>query len=139
MHALDASTRFPAPAGELSIALLDAQAMGRLHEKFLDDPAPTDVITFDGDRDLDSAGEICVCADVARRYAREHRGDFSKEVTLYLVHGYLHLAGYDDTTGPARTRMRRAEKEALAVLAAAAAMPRFVFAPAKPEKKSRPS
>jgi probable rRNA maturation factor len=127
-HALDASGRFAAPAGELSVALLDAAAMGRLHARFMDDPSPTDVMTFDGDRDLGTAGEICVCVDVAASYAASHGGEFEAELTLYLVHGYLHLAGFDDHTTPQRRRMRAAERRALDVVRRAGAMPGFALA-----------
>lgn len=123
--ALDASGRFPAPVGELSLVLLDAAAMGRLHAQFLGDPAPTDVITFDGDPDAGTAGEICVCVDVALEYARNHGLDFAAELTLYLVHGYLHLAGEDDRSPEARRRMRAAERTALAIARRARAMPQF--------------
>ncbi len=122
---LDASGLFDAPEGELSIAILDAAAMTDLHARFLADPAPTDVITFDGDPHLGVAGEICVCADVALDHARTTGGDPAAELVLYLVHGYLHLCGFDDTTPAQRRFMRAAERRALAVLAAAGALPRF--------------
>jgi len=96
--------------------VLDAAAMGRLHADFLDDPSPTDVITFEGDPALGSAGEVCVCADVARDYVAEHGGAFSRELALYFVHGYLHLAGYDDTRPALKRAMRAAERRAMAVL-----------------------
>ncbi|MBE2215000.1 MAG: rRNA maturation RNase YbeY [Opitutaceae bacterium] len=119
IHALDASALFCVPLGELSLVVLDAAAMGRVHADFLDDPSPTDVITFDGDPAFGAAGEVCVCADVARGYAAEHGGGFSRELTLYLVHGYLHLAGFDDTRPALKRRMRAAERRAMAVLEAA--------------------
>jgi probable rRNA maturation factor len=127
IRALDASNLFPVPAGELSIVFLAAPEMTALHHRFMQHPTPTDVITFDGDPDHDQAGEICVCPDVARDYARSHGGDFSSELTLYVAHGFLHLAGFDDTTPALRRRMRAAEREALEVLRAAAAVPRFAW------------
>lgn len=119
IHVLDASALFCVPLGELSLVVLDAAAMGRVHADFLDDPSPTDVITFDGDPAFGEAGEVCVCADVARDYAAGHGGTFSRELTLYLVHGYLHLAGFDDTRPALKRRMRAAERRAMAVLEAA--------------------
>lgn len=116
IHALDASRLFAVPPGELSLVVLDAAAMGRVHADFLDDPSPTDVITFDGDPAFGEGGEVCVCADVARDYAAEHGGGFSRELTLYLVHGFLHLAGYDDTRPSLKRRMRAAERRAMHVL-----------------------
>ncbi len=116
IHVLDTWGAHPVPAGELSLAVLDARAMGRVHADFLDDPTPTDVITFEGDPALGSAGEVCVCADVAREYAAEHGTGFARELMLYLVHGYLHLAGCDDTRPELKRRMRAAERLAMAAL-----------------------
>ena len=117
----------PIPAGELSLVFLTDPALARLHADFLDDPTTTDVITFEGNPQLGTAGEICVSADTAAAYARAHRRDFSTELTLYLVHGWLHLAGHDDLE-PARKRaMRRAEGRAMRALQRARAIPAFRF------------
>ncbi len=134
IHTLDAHAASfrPSPraprlesASELSVAFLTDPALAQLHADFLDDPTPTDVITFSGDPAAGSAGEICVSVDAAVRQAG--RRDFSAELTLYLVHGWLHLAGYDDLH-PARKRaMRRAEARAMKLLRAAKALPRFIL------------
>lgn len=97
--------------------------MSRLHLDFLDDSSVTDVITFDGAPELGTAGEICVCAHVARNYAQAHGTDFAEELTLYLVHGYLHLSGFDDTTPDARKKMRQGESRAMSLLRDAGAIP----------------
>jgi probable rRNA maturation factor len=112
-------------AGELSLVFMTDAALAKLHDDFLDDPSLTDVITFEGDAALASAGEICVSADTAARYAKENGRDFSEELTLYLVHGWLHLAGYDDLAPAKKRVMRRAEARALRLLRAAGALPRF--------------
>jgi probable rRNA maturation factor len=115
------------PAGELSVVFLTDAGLARLHAAFLADPSTTDVITFAGDAAHGLAGEICLSADTAAAYAREHGRDFATELTLYLVHGWLHLAGYDDLR-PARKRvMRRAEARALRLLDRARVRPRFVL------------
>ena len=125
LRELDRSGFFPCPAGELSLVFMDDAEIARLHEEFFGDPSPTDVITFEGDPAMNFAGEICVSADHALRYAEQHGVDFSRELTLYLVHGYLHLAGFDDT-GPAdRRRMRAAEKKSLALLESSGLLPLF--------------
>lgn len=116
------------PPGELSIAFLTAPALAALHGKFLADPSATDVITFAGTPGLGQTGEICVSADTARAYARRHRHDFAEELTLYLVHGWLHLAGHDDLQPAKKRRMRAAEARALKLLRAARAVPRFRIA-----------
>jgi len=114
---------------ELSLVFLTDAALARLHADFLDDPSATDVITFEGDPALGSAGEICVSADTAARYAREHGRDFSTELSLYLVHGWLHLAGYDDLEPAKKRAMRRAEARAMRLLTRADALPRFALRP----------
>lgn len=122
------------PAGELSVVFLDDPALARLHADFLRDPSTTDVITFEGAPALGVAGEICVSADTALTYARENDREFATELALYVVHGWLHLAGHDDLE-PARKRaMRRAESRAMRFLAAAGALPRFALAAGRPRR-----
>lgn len=120
IRALDtASHRFNggAPTGELSIALMTDTAIADVHAQFLADPTTTDVITFEGEPAFGTAGEICVSADTAETFAAKHRHDFSTELTLYVVHGWLHLAGYDDLEPVKKRRMRAAEKRAMTLLA----------------------
>ena len=113
--------------GEISLVFLTDAALARLHGEFLADPSRTDVITFPGGPPPGPAGEICVSADAARR--RVGRRDPSAELTLYLVHGWLHLAGHDDRAPAPRRAMRRAEAAALRILRRARALPRFSFLP----------
>ncbi len=122
-----ASTESLVLEGELSIAFLTDVALARLHATFLDDPSPTDVITFEGAPHLQQAGEICVSADTAKKYASQHNHLFSEELTLYLVHGWLHLAGYDDLVPAKKKRMRAAEAKAMKLLHAAKKIPTFTM------------
>lgn len=115
------------PSGELSIVFLTDAALAKLHADFLDDPTETDVITFEGDPALCNAGEICISADRAAHYAHQHNRDFSPELTLYLVHGWLHLAGYDDLEPPKKRRMRAAEARAMKLLNEHGIVPGFVL------------
>jgi probable rRNA maturation factor len=114
--------------GELSVVFLTDPALARLHGRFLSDPSPTDVITFPGEPALGAAGEICVSADAAARFADGNRRNFSEELTLYVVHGWLHLAGHDDLSAGVRRAMRRAEARAMRALSAAGAVPTFAWA-----------
>ena len=132
------------PAGELSLVFLTEPALAKIHGDFMDDPTATDVITFEGDRATGLAGEICVSADMAARFVRLVEGPapagprpartralqdaFSTELTLYLVHGWLHLAGYDDRQPARKRRMRAAEKRAMRLLRSAKAVPGFRLA-----------
>jgi probable rRNA maturation factor len=120
-------------AAEISVVFLTDPELARLHGEFLADPSPTDVITFPGPAPF-AAGEICVSVDAARRRAGR---DFAAELTLYLAHGWLHLAGHDDRRPDRKRRMRRAEARALRALRAAGAMPSFSLA-SGPAKTKRP-
>ncbi|MEM9025722.1 MAG: rRNA maturation RNase YbeY [Verrucomicrobiota bacterium] len=101
------------PPGDLSIAIVDESTICELHQKFLEDPTPTDVITFPGDAEADFAGEIAVCIDQAIKEHGHHGNTFEEEIFLYLIHGWLHLAGEDDREESARKRMRAAEAKVL--------------------------
>ena len=114
------------PTGELSLVFLTDPALAQLHADFLADPTPTDVITFEGDPTQGTAGEICVSVDAALRQVGTRR-DFSAELTLYLIHGWLHLAGYDDLQPAKKRLMRRAEAPAMKLLQTANALPRFTL------------
>ncbi|MEO7599177.1 MAG: rRNA maturation RNase YbeY [Opitutus sp.] len=113
------------PPGELSLVFMTDAALAKLHGEYLNDPTSTDVITFEGDPAAATAGEICVSADTAAAYAKEHRRDFSSELTLYLVHGWLHLAGFDDLRPAKKRAMRRAEARAMKLLMGAKCLPTF--------------
>ncbi len=119
------------PPGELSIVFLTDEAQTRLHGDFMADPTPTDVITFEGAPSAGLAGEICVSADTAASYASAHHRDFAEELTLYVVHGWLHLAGYDDLQSAKKRRMRTAEHRAMSLLETNKALPAFSFRPSK--------
>ncbi len=76
----------------VELNLVDDDTIAAVHGDFLQDPTPTDVITF-------HHGEIFVSLDTARRYAQQHELDEQEELFRYLVHGLVHLHGYlDDTT-----------------------------------------
>jgi probable rRNA maturation factor len=122
-HAAD--FRGGCPAGELSIVFLTDDALAQLHADFMDDPTTTDVITFEGDPVSGTAGDICVSVDTASSYARKHRREFSTELMLYVVHGWLHLAGYDDLQPAKKRLMRRAESRAMQLLIENRCLPKF--------------
>lgn len=115
------------PIGDLGLAFLDESVMCSLHAEFLDDASPTDVITFEGDVEEGFGGEICVCPQVAWRSAQSLGEALSREICLYLVHGWLHLAGLDDLDEVNVPAMRAAERACLDALAAAGRMPAFAL------------
>ena len=96
------------PLVELSIRLVDVPAMTALHEHFMNEPGPTDVLAFPmdelhdqrDDTDDDDApptllGDVVLCPDVARTQAAEAGHATEDELHLLCTHGVLHLLGYD--------------------------------------------
>lgn len=116
IEALERSKRFPIGHGELSVVFVDDPTIAEIHERFMGDPSATDVITFPADPDMDSAGEIILSVDHAQTRAIEMNLPFDRELSLYLAHGWLHLAGYDDKTPEDRIEMRQAENEAMQII-----------------------
>jgi probable rRNA maturation factor len=110
--------------GAVGLVFLDDAAIAELHERFLGDPTPTDVIAFDlgGDEpqqleaEVGPRAEIYVSVERAREVASRRGAPVRRELALYLVHGALHLCGFDDGAAAERARMRAAEAEVLAQL-----------------------
>jgi len=90
----------------IEISILSDKDIGEVHAQFLDDPSPTDVITF-------HHGEILASADTAAREAKQRGWPMERELLLYLIHGLLHLHGYDDHDPTERERMHRHQGEIL--------------------------
>jgi probable rRNA maturation factor len=103
----------------ISVVIVDDAGISDLHQRYLNDPTPTDVLAFDlRDDPADGRieGEIVVSAETAARQAGRFRSSPDQELLRYAVHGTLHLVGYDDHTPAGRLRMRRAENRILAGL-----------------------
>jgi probable rRNA maturation factor len=100
---------------KVSVAFVDDVTIAGLNKRFLDHEGPTDVITFPysgaGAKKLE--GEIVIGAEVAQREAAERRHDLQSELCLYVIHGVLHLCGYDDRTKRNAAEMRRKERQYL--------------------------
>lgn len=109
---------------EISIHFVGKKEISALHSLYFEDPTPTDTISFPIDPHTSTAGyrylgEVFVCPAVAVEYAEKHGLDPYLETTLYLVHGILHLAGYDDLNPKDKKRMRAQEKRCIKALLAA--------------------
>lgn len=101
-------------SGEIDIHFVSKKKISRLHKQYFDDESTTDTISFPLDKT--HLGIVFVCPAVAIDYAKTHKVDAYSEATLYLVHGILHLLGYDDLSSALRRTMRRKEKNCLEVL-----------------------
>jgi probable rRNA maturation factor len=101
--------------GKVTLAFVNNPHIHRLNKQFLDHDEPTDVLTFPmsapGAKKLE--GEIVIGAEVARSQAAERGHDEQAELALYVIHGLLHLCGFDDTTAAATRKMRERERHYL--------------------------
>ena len=103
------------PLAELSILLVDEDTMGAYHQKYLGEPGPTDVLSFpmdelrppDDDEEPPAGllGDIVLCPAVTARQAREHGRTPEAEAEYLLVHGLLHLLGFDHAEPDERAEM----------------------------------
>lgn len=101
---------------ELSVILVSDRRMAELHRRFLQQPGPTDVITF-------QHGEIFISTETARSHARRFGTTIEYELRLYIAHGLLHLRGFDDKTPDAAAVMRRAQEKLVNEFGGASAPP----------------
>jgi len=92
--------------GEIGIVLVSDRRIAALHDEFMSDPTPTDVITF-------LHGEIVISAETARREAKSRALPVPEEISRYAVHGLLHLAGWSDLGAGAAAEMRSVQEKIL--------------------------
>lgn len=131
-----ALTREGITAAEIGILLVNDRGIAALHERWLDVPGPTDVITFDladGNDPGRLQGDIVVSTETAARTARSLGWNPRHEAAYYVVHGLLHLAGYDDHDAADRRAMRARER----VLLTACGLPAPPRTPAAPPSRGR--
>lgn len=104
---------------ELGIYLVGPRTMSKVNQTYLDHDGPTDVITFDYTKELGHCGgDLFLCPAVAVSQAGAFRTAWQSELVRYVVHGLLHLRGYDDTTPKARRLMKQQENRILRRLGA---------------------
>jgi len=95
----------------LSIVFVGPKRMRAINKKYLDHDYVTDVLTFDFGKS--QQGEIIICPGVARAQAQAHQTSTENEIILYVIHGILHLAGFDDRKPKDTLQMRKMENELL--------------------------
>lgn len=95
---------------EISLAFVDNPTIHRINKQFLDHDEPTDVITFPYSSGKVLVGELVIGVEVAQEQARAGGHPVDVELALYVVHGLLHLVGYDDKDAHDRKQMRARER-----------------------------
>ena len=103
--------------------LVDSTAMEQLHLQWMDEPGPTDVLSFpmdelrptppDEEPSPGLLGDVVLCPDVARRQAAQAGHSFDDELQLLTVHGILHLLGYDHAEPEEEKEMFGLQKQLL--------------------------
>ncbi|MFO0938916.1 MAG: rRNA maturation RNase YbeY [Gemmataceae bacterium] len=103
---------------KIVLAFVDNPHIHRLNKQFLNHDEPTDVLTFPytEPKAKKLEGEVVIGYQIAEEYAADRGHDTKLELLLYVVHGCLHLCGYDDTTAKAEKEMRAKERIYLAKL-----------------------
>ncbi|OGX44783.1 MAG: rRNA maturation RNase YbeY [Omnitrophica WOR_2 bacterium RIFOXYB2_FULL_45_11] len=94
----------------LGISFFSDGRIKKLNQKYLKTNTPTDVIVFPYSKDN---ADIAISLDTAKRNARIYKSSLQKEILLYIIHGILHLNGYNDTTPKERKRMFAKQEEIL--------------------------
>lgn len=103
--------------GEVGVRLVNDTAIAALHARWMNDDTPTDVLSFPLHAEAGRVeGDIIASAETACRVAGALGWPPEHELLLYVVHGALHLAGYDDLTPQACASMRAAEQAVFAAL-----------------------
>lgn len=103
-------------SSEISVAVVDDPAIRELNKRYLQHDYETDVISFvlDWDHDREHLiGQLIVSTDTAIREGQQVGNSMQDELLLYVVHGTLHLVGYDDKSEVDAVEMRKAECEYL--------------------------
>ena len=93
---------------EIAIYFVSKKKITKIHADFFQDPTPTDCITFPLDKNF--LGEIFVCPEVAKEYDPAHP---LLETSLYIIHGILHLLGFNDMETKERKAMQREQNRLL--------------------------
>ena len=89
---------------EIHILIVSDRRMAALHKEFCGITGATDVLTF-------QHGEIVISADTAATQARMFHTNVTAEIQLYVLHGLLHLAGFDDATPSKRRQMHQLQRK----------------------------
>jgi probable rRNA maturation factor len=114
---------------DIGVYFVSETESARLNQEWLQHEGPTDVITFDYNARPDSSrklrkgsrgstvhetslnGEIFICVEEAVRQAREFKTSWQEELVRYVIHGILHLCGFDDLKPNLRREMKRQENQ----------------------------
>ena len=106
-------------SGKINVVLVDSDTIQQYNRDFLQHDYPTDTISFTTEYRKEEGhleGEVLICTEIAKERAAEFSWTADEEMLLYVVHGMLHLIGYDDADSEQRNVMQEKERTYLATL-----------------------
>lgn len=101
----------------INVVLLDSESHTAMNSKYLEHHYPTDILTFEytnNDQKID--GELYINLEIAKENAKEFDVSYQNEVERLIIHGALHLVGYNDQTASEQKEMREMENHYLSLL-----------------------
>jgi len=102
---------------EISIALVDNERIAQINKRYREDSDPTDVLSFLLEENIDGKGtmlaDVIASCEMAKTNARKLRISPQAEIMNYIVHGLLHVLGYDDDTIKSRNKMNKLQRAVL--------------------------
>ncbi len=96
---------------KLSVAFLEPAEIQKFNERYRDKKGPTDVLSFEEGGEY--LGEVLVCPQIVESQAEKHNLSFDREIRRVLIHGALHILGYDHKEERDKKKMRDKEEELL--------------------------
>ncbi|MBN1913527.1 MAG: rRNA maturation RNase YbeY [Candidatus Omnitrophica bacterium] len=102
--------------GQINVCFLSDKAIRKLNKRFFKLDTPTDVIAFDisaGGLSKELSADIAISVDTAISNSRIYKTSLSYEISLYIIHGVLHILGYDDKREKSRRLMQRKAEDLL--------------------------
>lgn len=115
------------PDTELGVVMVDEAAIEQLHVQWMDEPGPTDVLSFpmdelrpgrvDAQTPAGLLGDVVICPQVAEEQAEAAGHDLTQEMSLLLTHGMLHLLGFDHATPDEEAEMFGLQRDLLLAFA----------------------
>lgn len=107
--------------GSINLIVLDSKEMARMNQQYRGKEGPTDILTFSYySPELtpqDTAGEIYLCLEKIKFYAQESGKTYKEQLEYIVIHGLVHLMGYDHETDADSREMERVEKKVQSLLA----------------------
>jgi len=101
----------------VGLAIVDNKTIKLFHKKYLQQNTPTDVLSFESQKQLPEGhyllGDVMVSAERVKEQARQYHTTEAEELARVISHGILHLLGYDDQTPSEQKKMRQAEDKIL--------------------------